>query len=203
MRPPPPQKKRKGSSFVKLIFEAPPDSRWHRVCVEIYVEIKLSLAYIILSLKGIVWLLFQEHRVQDWPFIYFCPASRRNCGGNKKENDLVFHQHKEKEFFFSFLLQLYRSAVKKNLGGKRENKFSFPLQFGFHPSSSTMSPVLGKVNSFSPFTRMFKTWLSAFLFLFYRHFLNFDSWFPPFAKRREKRKKKKLDVQVEGYDAVR
>lgn len=199
----PPPKKIKGSSFVKLIFETPPDSRWHRVRVEIYVEIKLSLAYIILSQRNCVIVISGASGTRLAVYLFLpCISSKLWWQQERKWSSFSPTQRK-KVFFFSFLLQLYRSAVKKNLGGKRENKFSFPLQFGFHPSSSTMSPVLGKVNSFSPFTRMFKTWLLAFLFLFYRHFLNFDSWFPPFAKRREKRKKKKLDVQVEGYDAVR
>lgn len=203
MRPPPPQKKRKGSSFVKLIFEAPPDSRWDRVCAEKYVEIKLSLAYIILSLKGIVWLLFQEHRVQDWPFIYFCPASRRNCGGNKKENDLVFHQHKEKEFFsFLFCCSCIDRQWRRILAEREKTSSRFLCSLAFIRRHRRCLRCWEKSTLFPPSPVCLRLGSRPFCFYSIAIFLTLILGFPP-LQNGEKRERKKLDVQVEGYDAVR
>lgn len=99
---PPPPSKRKGSSFVKLIFEAPPDSRWHRVCVEIYVEIKLSLAYIILSQRNCVIVISGASGTRLAVYLFLpCISSKLWWQQERKWSSFSPTQRKRVFLFFS------------------------------------------------------------------------------------------------------
>lgn len=139
-----------------------------------------------------MWLLFQEHRVQDWPFIYFCPASRRNCGGNKKENDLVFHQHKEKKFFsFLFYCSCIDRQWRRILAEREKTSSRFLCSLAFIRRHRRCLRCWEKSTLFPPSPVCLRLGSWPFCFYSIAIFLTLILGFPP-LQNGEKRERKKV-----------
>lgn len=127
----PPPKKIKGSSFVKLIFETPPDSRWHRVRVEIYVEIKLSLAYIILSQRNCVIVISGASGTRLAVYLFLpCISSKLWWQQERKWSSFSPTQRK-RVFFFLFCCTCIDRQWRRILAEREKTSSRFLCSLAF------------------------------------------------------------------------